>query len=256
MFFVESTERRCRIVLIRREFRVGRPADVLYVQFHAHVISNVKTKISGRRRKRYFTATDIDGSRLGDWKGLRRWAQEEGLCFIIVKFKFVFQHPGLDVWQTGFQRQYCRSNVRWRDRHFELSIVREKLRLNRVTLNQVRKRFCVEDEENWTQHGTLWHTIEKACRLWDVAIDDDWLCSICQIRRKSGACSTGMPYMCLSLLRSMQWSVVSRAAERSKSVRRETLPESSARRMSIQLTDVHWLQKYRMQDGTVAYELQ
>ena len=29
----------------------------------------------------------------------------------------------------------------------------------------------------------------------------------------------------------MQWSVVSKAAERSKSVRRETLPESSARRM-------------------------
>ena len=33
------------------EFRVDRSADVLYVQFHAHVISDVKTKISGRRRK-------------------------------------------------------------------------------------------------------------------------------------------------------------------------------------------------------------
>ena len=33
------------------EFRVGRSADVLHVQFHAHVISDVKTKISGRRRK-------------------------------------------------------------------------------------------------------------------------------------------------------------------------------------------------------------
>ena len=43
------------------EFRVSRSADVLYVQFHAHVISDVKTKISGRRRKRYFTATDRDG---------------------------------------------------------------------------------------------------------------------------------------------------------------------------------------------------
>ena len=96
------------------EFRVGRSADVLYVQFHAHVISDVKTKISGRRRKTYFTATDRDGSRFADWKGLRRWAQEEGLCFIIVKFKFVFQHPGLDVWQTGFQRRYCRLMERQR----------------------------------------------------------------------------------------------------------------------------------------------
>ena len=40
-----------------------------------------------------------------------------------------------------------------------------------------------------------------------------------------------MPYKCWSLLRSMQWSVVSKAAERSKSVRREILPESVARRM-------------------------
>ena len=166
-------------------FRIGRTADVLYVQFCAHVISDVKTKISGRRRKRYFTATDRDGSRFADWKGLRRWAQEEGLCLIIVKFKFVFQHPGLDVWQTGFQRRYCRLNVRWRDRDLELSIFRERLRLNRVTLNQVRKRFCVEEEENWAQHKTLWHTIGKAWDLWDVVIDDDWLCSICQIRRKT-----------------------------------------------------------------------
>ena len=117
------------------EFRVGRSADVLYLQFHAHVISDVKTKISGRRRKRYFTATDRDGSRFADWKGLRRWAQKEGFCLIIAKFKFVFQHPGLDVWQTGFQRRYCRLNARWRDRDLELSIIRERFRLNRVTLN-------------------------------------------------------------------------------------------------------------------------
>ena len=33
------------------EFRVDRSADVLYVQFHAQVISDVKAKISDRRRK-------------------------------------------------------------------------------------------------------------------------------------------------------------------------------------------------------------
>ena len=161
------------------EFRVGRSADVLHLQFYAHVISNVKTKISWRRRKRYFTATDRDGSRFGDWKGLGRWAQEEDLCFIIVKFQFVFLAFILGVWQTGFHRRYCRLNVRLRDRNLELSIVRERLRLNRVTLNQVRRRFCVEDEENWAQHRTLWHTIRKAWDMWDVVIDDDWLCSIC-----------------------------------------------------------------------------
>ena len=75
--------------------------------------------------------------------------------------------------------------------HMELSIISKRLRLNWMTLNQVRKRFCVEDEENWAQHRTLWHTIGKASDLWDVVIDDDWLCSICQIRRKPGECSTG-----------------------------------------------------------------
>ena len=39
--------------------------------------------------------------------------------------------------------------------------------------------------------------------------------------------------MCWSLSRSMPCSIVSKAAERSKSVRRESLPESRARRMSF-----------------------
>ena len=81
------------------EFRVGRSTDVLFVQFYAHAISGVKTKISGRRRKRDFKATDTDDSRFGDRKGLERWAKEESLCFIIIKVQFVFKHPGLAVWQ-------------------------------------------------------------------------------------------------------------------------------------------------------------
>ena len=172
------------------EFRVGRSADVLHVQFYAHVIYDVKTKISGRRRKRDFTATDSYGIWFRDWKGLGKWAQEEGLYFIIVKFKFVFQHPGLDVWQTCFQRRYCRLNVRWRDKDLKLSIIRERSRLNRVTMNQVGQKFCVEDEENWAKHRTLWHTIGKAWDLQDVVIDDEWLCSICQRRTRPGECST------------------------------------------------------------------
>ena len=73
----------------------------------------------------------------------------------------------------------------------ELSIVGKRLRLNRVTVNQVRKRFYAEDEENWAQHRTLWYTIGKAGDLRDVVIDDDCMCSICQIGRKPGECSIG-----------------------------------------------------------------
>ena len=34
----------------------------------------------------------------------------------------------------------------------ELSIICKRLQLNRVTLNQARKRFCIEDEENPVAH--------------------------------------------------------------------------------------------------------
>ena len=40
--------------------------DVLYVQFYAHAICDVETRIPGRRRKRDFIATDRDGSGFGD----------------------------------------------------------------------------------------------------------------------------------------------------------------------------------------------
>ena len=52
----------------------------------------------------------------------------------------------------------------------ELSIVRERFRLNRVTLNRVRKRFCVEDEKKWTQHRTLWYIIGKASTMTDCVL--------------------------------------------------------------------------------------
>ena len=41
------------------KFRVGRWADVLSEQFYAHVICDVETKISGRRRKIDFTARTL-----------------------------------------------------------------------------------------------------------------------------------------------------------------------------------------------------
>ena len=34
------------------KFRAGLSADVLYLQFYAHLICDVETKISGRRRKK------------------------------------------------------------------------------------------------------------------------------------------------------------------------------------------------------------
>ena len=96
-----------------------------------------------------------------------------------------------------------------------------------------QKEVLCTDEENWAQHRTLWHTTEKVWDLWDMVTNDDWLCSICQIRRNQESAVPEMPYMRWSLSRSMQWSVVSETAERSKSVRRETLKEWSLVRGSL-----------------------
>ena len=41
-----------------------------------------------------------------------------------------------------------------------------------MTVNQVRKRYCVQVEENWAKHRTLWHITGKASDLRDVVIDD------------------------------------------------------------------------------------
>ena len=109
----------------------------------------------------------------------------------------------------------------------ELSIIRRRLRLDTVALNRVRQRFCVDDEEDWDKHRALWDTVGKARDFRDVIINDDRLCSLCQIRRKPGECSTR------DAIHVFKSSVVSKAAERSESVKRKTLPESSAKRMSI-----------------------
>ena len=79
------------------EFRVGRSADVLYVQFHAHVISDVKTKISGRRRKNISQPQTEMVVGLPTEKDLKDERRRRASVVSLLSFKFVFQHPGLDV---------------------------------------------------------------------------------------------------------------------------------------------------------------
>ena len=44
----------------------------------------------------------------------------------------------------------------------ELSVVCKRLSLNGMALNQVIKRFCVEDEEDWAQHGALQNILRRS----------------------------------------------------------------------------------------------
>ena len=71
-------------------------------------------------------------------------------------------------------------NIQWRDRSLALSMIRKRLRLNRMALNQVRKRSCVKDEVHWAQHGTLRDTMSTTTD-----------CSICQVGRKPRECTIG-----------------------------------------------------------------
>ena len=114
-------------------FKVGRSADVLSVQFYVNVISDVKNKISNRRRNRDFTATEMVVP-----VGLETEKDLVDECRRAPVLSLLSLLSSIQVWMS--ERQVSR-----RGKDFELSTVRKRLRLNRLTLNQVRKRFCVED---------------------------------------------------------------------------------------------------------------
>lgn len=154
---------------------------ILCVQFCTHVIWDVKSKIYGRRR----TATDRDGSGIRDWNDLED-EQKRGasvLSLFSLSF-FSLQHPGQDVWKTGVQRSYWRLNVLWRDKVLKLSAICKRLRLSGITLNQVRRRFCAEDEEDWAEHRALWDSMGKLRNLWYVVISNEWQCSFLSDEKK------------------------------------------------------------------------
>ena len=52
----------------------------------------------------------------------------------------------------------------------KLSVVCRRLRLNGMALNQARKRFGVEDEEEWALHSALQNTIGQSVDLRHVVI--------------------------------------------------------------------------------------
>lgn len=69
--------------------------------------------------------------------------------------------------------------------------------------------------------------VERLVICATMVIGDGCQCSVCQVKRKPGECSARGAihcYRCWRLLRIMQWSVGLQAIERSKTVRRETLP--------------------------------
>ena len=101
------------------EFRVGRLADILYMQFHAHVITDVKTKISGRRRKRYSTPQTEMVVGLETEKDLEDKRRRRVSVLSLLSLSLF---SSIQVWMSD--RQVSRLNVRWRDRDLELSIIR------------------------------------------------------------------------------------------------------------------------------------
>ena len=187
------------------------------VNFCTHVMWDVKSTISGRRR----TATDRDGSGIRDWNDLEDEQKRGASVLSLFSFSFFFflQHPGLDVWKTSVQRSYWRLNVLWRDKVLKLSAICKRLGLNGIRLNQVR-RFCAENEEDWAEHRALWDTLGNLRNLWYVVISNEWHLTVFFLVRweenqESAVALQQMPYRCWSLLRSMQRSVLLKAAKQS-----------------------------------------
>ena len=75
-FLVEQTERKLPNYEDTAKLRIGRSADVLYVNVYAHVICDVEIKIYVRRRKRDSTATDKN-LHTSDGEDLATFSEEE-----------------------------------------------------------------------------------------------------------------------------------------------------------------------------------
>ena len=117
------------------KFSAGRSADSLYVLRFCHLWCRNQDFWQKKKKKKILQPQTKMVASLETEKDLEDERMRRASVLSLLSFKFVFQHPGLDVWETGFQRIVCRLNVWLRNRNLQSSIIRKRLRVDRVTLN-------------------------------------------------------------------------------------------------------------------------
>ena len=117
-------------------------------------------------------------------------------------------------------------------RLLELSVVSIWVMKDGVLFNYSRKRSCIENEKDRSKDWSLWNTKRDGSWLRCVAMDADRLSVVCKVGWKPSEGRALYSEIMWSRWSSMLWSIMSKAADKSKRASRETFLSSRARRRS------------------------
>ena len=79
------------------EFKVCGPTDVRDVLVKCHVRGDNEAEVSSRRREGDVSVAYLDRGGLRGWKLSGLSHAQKGFSLFIIKFKFVFYHPCLNI---------------------------------------------------------------------------------------------------------------------------------------------------------------
>ena len=116
----------------------------------------------------------------------------------------------------------------------EFCVVSKSVVANRMTGTNLTEWLHVKNAQNWSQHRALGYTIlKRRCR--PEATNDHTLLSACQVGPKPRQQHTVKTKFNSNRRSRILWSIVSNAADKSKSVRTETCPLSRASKRSFMI---------------------
>ena len=112
----------------------------------------------------------------------------------------------------------------------KLSVICKTLIMDWMKIDNVWYRSSIENKENRSQHRTLWDTVHQSRRVGIDTVHTDCLLRSVRYEQNQARAKSQMPKECWSLVKRMEWSMVSEAAKRSSKARMETLSSSKPRR--------------------------
>ena len=118
-------------------------------------------------------------------------------------------------------------------RLLELRVVSVWVMKDGVLFKYSWKRSCYRKRKQQIQGLIPWNTERDGSWLGCVAMDADRLSVVCKVGENQSRVVACIPISWWTRCSSMLWSIVSKAADKSKRASRETFPSSKARRRSL-----------------------
>ena len=142
-------------------------------------------------------------------------------------------HPQLNVWDALLQGPNEFTNLSWRGRFLQLSVISNRLVKERVAFHNIRERCGIQNEKNRSQDRSLW---DSTCDgHWDRAtvVYRYCLSSVCEVRGEPVDSSIMCAKDMLETLEKNGAIYRIKAADRSSRVRTDTFSWSRECRRSF-----------------------